>query len=172
VRERDRPVEEILDHGFALARDLEAQRAPGQAALAAATGVPEGLPPPLRRLALRLELLGRALAVIGMPARQQALGMGVVDVQTLGLPVAPGRRALVPVEPEPAHRVQDRLDRLVRRPGAIGVLDPEHEHAAMVAREEPVEERRTGAADVEMTGRARREANADGVGHRQYVPNS
>ena len=67
----------------------------------------------------------------------------------------------VPVEPEPAQRVLDLLDRLRDLAARVGVLDAEPELAAVVAREEPVEEERAHAADVEEAGRARSHADAD-----------
>jgi len=59
-------------------------------------------------------------------------------------------RALVPVETEPAQTVENARDHLVGRSLQIGVLDAQHEHAARVPREQPVEERGTRAADVEV----------------------
>ena len=52
------------------------------------------------------------------------------------------------------------LDHLVRRALGVGVLDAQHEHAAVAAREQPVEERRARAADVQVAGGRRREADA------------
>src|SRR5579875_2299093 len=40
-------------------------------------------------------------------------------------------RALVPVEPEPAQRVDDLLDVLRGGALAIGIFDPQHEHARL-----------------------------------------
>ena len=52
------------------------------------------------------------------------------------------------------------VDHLLRRALDVGVLDAQHEHAAVTPREQPVEERRAGAADVEVAGGRRREADA------------
>ena len=41
----------------------------------------------------------------------------------------------IPVEFEPAHAVEDRVDRGLGRTLGVGVLDPELELAAVVARE-------------------------------------
>ena len=68
----------------------------------------------------------------------------------------------VPVEAEPAEGVLDLVDRLRDLAQRVGVLDPEPELAALVAREEPVEEGGVDAADVEMAGGARGEADAHG----------
>ena len=71
-----------------------------------------------------------------------------------------GHRA-VPVEPEPAQRVLDLVDRLRDLAARVRVLDAQPELAAVVAREEPVEEERAHAADVEEAGGARSHADAD-----------
>ena len=65
----------------------------------------------------------------------------------------------VPVEAEPAQRLLDLLGRLGDLAARIGVLDPQPELAALVAGEEPVEERGVDTPDVEEAGRARSEAN-------------
>src|SRR5262249_17759518 len=43
----------------------------------------------------------------------------------------------------------------------VRVFDAKDERAAVTPGEKPVEERRTGAADVQVTGRRRRKSNAD-----------
>ena len=65
----------------------------------------------------------------------------------------------VPVEPEPAERLLDLLGRLGDLAARVRVLDAQPELAALVAREEPVEERGVDASDVEEARRARREAD-------------
>ena len=69
-------------------------------------------------------------------------------------------RALVPVEAEPAQPVEDAGDHVGRRALDVGVFDAQDERAAVAPRVEPVEERRAGAADVQVTGRRGREADA------------
>ena len=59
----------------------------------------------------------------------------------------------VPLQAEPRQPVEDRGDRGLGRAGAVGVLDAQEERAAVMAREQPVEERRAGAADVQEAGR-------------------
>src|SRR5207247_8644874 len=66
---------------------------------------------------------------------------------------------------EPRKGLEDGGDVRVGRAGAVGVLDPEDEGAAVVARGEPVEQRGARAADVQVSRRARREAHTDGTGH-------
>src|SRR3546814_2031877 len=68
----------------------------------------------------------------------------------------------VPMEVEPAHAVENRVDRRLGRTGAIGILDTEQEPAAMVAREQQVEQRGTRATEMEEAGRRGGEARHDG----------
>ncbi len=49
----------------------------------------------------------------------------------------------------------------------VGILDAQHEDAAMPAREQPVEKRGAGAADVEIAGRRGRETDAERRGKAQ-----
>ena len=90
------------------------------------------------------------------PSASETLGRGPVSVEPLRLEVRRVRpadvRAFVPVESQPAQAVEDARDHLVRRALDVGVLDPQDEHAAMAPRVQPVEERRAGAADVQVAG--------------------
>ena len=89
---------------------------------------------------------------------------GRVLADSLGLPVRRMRSAdvwpFVPVESQPPQIVKDGPFRLARRSFDIGVLDTEHERAAVTPRQQPVEERRAGVADVEVSGWTRRKAHA------------
>ena len=62
--------------------------------------------------------------------------------------------------PSQRERALDLLDRLRDLAARVGVLDPEQALAAAPAGEEPVEEERAHAADVEEAGRARSHADA------------
>ena len=79
---------------------------------------------------------------------------------------AADERPFVPVEAEPAQAVENAVDHFRRRSLDVGVFDAQHEDAAVPAREEPVEEGRAGAADVQVTGR--RWSEADARGHWRY----
>ena len=102
-------------------------------------------------------LLGRAVAAVGLALAQQALDLRrrYAAVRLLwkngpsSQPISSQRRL-----------VEDRVDRRVGRALAVGVLDAQHEGAAVMAREEEVEERRARAADVQVAGRARSEARS------------
>ena len=84
-------------------------------------------------------------------------------------------RALVPVQPEPRQGAIDPLGPLVAVALGVGVLDAQQERTALLTGEEPVEQGRAGASDVEIAGRRRREANPRAVGtrvQRHPYPNS
>ena len=87
--------------------------------------------------------------VLVEPLRLEVRGVRPADV-----------RPFVPVEAEPAQAVDDPRDHLPRRSLGVGVLDAQHERAAMPPREQPVEERRARAADVQVAGRRRCEPDA------------
>ena len=110
------------------------------------------------RAAIVLELLRRAEAVVGLAAGEQLVGVRGVEVQPLRLAVGAGRAAdvgpLVPLEAEPAQVLQDAVLGLFRRSLGVGVFDAEDERAVVAAREQPVEQRRAGVADVQRAGRA------------------
>ena len=83
-------------------------------------------------------------------------------------------RPFVPVEPEPSQPVENAFDHFGRRALDVGVFDAQHEHAAVPAGEQPVEQRRARAADVEVAGRRRSETDAWGWHRRalmQFVKN-
>ena len=119
---------------------------------------PERLALGLRLLALLGELLLRHVAAIGSSALKQ-------PVRDLGVPRPELRLVIfvpVPIEPEPAHSVEDRVDRFLRGARPVGVLDPQQELAAVVAGKEPVEQGSARTADMEVAGRRGRKAGDDG----------
>ena len=73
-------------------------------------------------------------------------------------------RPFVPIEAEPVQAVQNRRERFVDVPLRIGVVDPQNELPALPFGEQPIEQRRPHAADVQVAGRAGSEASADGHG--------
>src|SRR5205814_8434612 len=68
----------------------------------------------------------------------------------------------VPVDPQPQQRALDLLDGVLDLAARVGVLDPQEDLAAAPAREQPVEEKRAHAADVQEARRGRRHTDADG----------
>ncbi len=117
-----------------------------------------------RVLALGVELRGRTEAVVRGSRAEQLRGVRLIEMQPLRLPVRTVRAAdvgpFVPVEPEPAQVAHDRGLRLARRSLDVGVLDAQDEGAAGAAREQPVEQRRAGVADVQLPGGAGSEADS------------
>ncbi len=75
--------------------------------------------------------------------------------------VAADLRPFVPVHPEPAEPLQDQGDGALDVPLLVGVVNPEHELAPVVTREQPVEKRRADPSDVEEAGRAGGESGPD-----------
>jgi hypothetical protein len=115
--------------------------------------------------ALCLDLLRRHVAAIGVAARDHL-------VRDLGVAGGAGEledSVAVPVEAEPAHPVEDRVNRGLGGADAVGVFDPQQEAAAMVAGEEPVEQGRARAAQMQEAGRRGREAGHDPHGLRTRV---
>ena len=111
------------------------------------------------------QFLGRAVAVVRMTARYEPIGHGAIPIEALRLKVrAVGSvdvRALVPIQPEPPKAVENAFDHVGRGSLDVGVLDSQDEHAAGPPGEQPVEERRPRAADVQISGGRRGESNAD-----------
>ena len=111
--------------------------------------------------ALGLELLVGLVGRVDRAGGLQRLDGRVVDRAALALALGP----LVPVEAQPGEAAEDLRLALGRRALAVGVLEPEHEGAAGVAGDQPVEEGGARAADVEAAGGAGREAHARRAGH-------
>ena len=64
------------------------------------------------------------------------------------------------LQPEPVQRVEDLLLAVGAEARPVGVLDAQHELAALLAREREVEQRHVGGADVRVAGGRRRDAQA------------
>ena len=70
-------------------------------------------------------------------------------------------RPLIPIEAKPPKPLDDAVDHGPGGALGVGILDAEDEGPALPARVEPVEERRARAADVQIAGWRRGEADAD-----------
>ena len=96
--------------------------------------------------------------------------MAFVNLVALTLEIRPkvaaGVRAFIPIQAEPAQAIVDRGRGFLGVAGFVRVLDAQNKRAAVMAREKPVEERGARAADVQVTGRRRSKADANGV-HRR-----
>ncbi len=113
----------------------------------------------------RLGVFGGRVRRVQVPGVQQPLRDVLVDVGALALPVRRVRPTdewtLVPVDPEPVHRLDQGLVGLFRVPGRVGVLDAEDQRAVMVPGEGPVEQCRSGETDVRSPGRRWAEPGTD-----------
>src|SRR5207245_151045 len=112
-----------------------------------------------RALALAhfVEIVLAGPAAVRFSLRDERLGDFPVPFQALHLE----KRALVPVEPEPAHRIEDRLHRGFGRALEVGVLDAQDDFAAVLSGVRPREKRGPRAADMEVAGRARSKPGSD-----------
>ena len=139
-------------------------RAVGLGQVSAAPIVARRLPT-LEHAAPLLELLRRAIAAVRERGDQQRFRVTPVVVAALGLKVraviATDLGTFIPIEPEPPQPIEDRRDRGVGRARRVGVLDPQHERAAVGPREQPVVEGRARTPDVKKPGRARRESDTN-----------
>ena len=127
--------------------------------------------PRLLLLPQRLEPLAGAEAGIGGPAPDELLRVLAVDRRALALPVGTVRPAdvgaLVPAQAQPVQGLEDHG---LARGGAalaVGVLDPQDELPAVLAREGVVEEGDVGRPHVGVTGGAGGDARADRHGNRR-----
>ena len=134
--------------------------------------VPPCLATLFRQLAFAAQALGRAIAVVGKAVRHEAGCRVSIAVETIRLEVRAMRtansRAFIPVEPEPPQAIQDAGDHVGRGAFDVGVFDSQHEGAAKPSGVQPVEQRRAGAAYVEIAGWRRCESNARA--HRGIIP--
>ena len=163
VGEPDSALDGVLDRGLALARRpepdhrVDSGRRFGRIAVAPATVIEHRPSFGLGALAHFGELLRCGITVIGFALVEQAVRR--LDMAREAQKLA--YRLTIPVKPEPGEAVIDRRDRFFGETAAVGVLDPEQEPAAVTAREQPVEQRRPRAADMEKPGRRGGEAGDD-----------
>jgi hypothetical protein len=104
----------------------------------------------------RFDALPGAVAVVCLPLCQQPLNLVVVQRHALGLVEG----ALVVVEPEPGHALEDGVYRSLGGTLPVGVLDAQDKAPAAVAGIEPAKQRCARAAHVQQSGGAGRESGA------------
>ena len=105
----------------------------------------------------RFQLSRGGITAIGMAAGQQF-------ARHLGMAIGAGElidHIAIPLKIQPGHAIQNRGNRRFGGAGAIGVFNAQAEFAAMVAGEQPVEQRRARPADVQKTGGGRGKAGDD-----------
>ena len=106
--------------------------------------------------ALGVEFLGGQEVLVGMTRGEQPFRVGTV---ALGI-AALEERPLVPGDTQPAEAIENHLGVRFGAALLVGVLDAQHEDPVVASREQPVEERRPGTTDVEVTGRGWGKSNA------------
>ena len=75
------------------------------------------------------------------------------------------KNLLVPVQPQPLHAVDQRLNRLRRRTLQIGILHAQQKLSPRVTGIEPIENRGTDIADVHLPRRRRGKTDPDLISH-------
>ena len=81
-----------------------------------------------RFVVLGLDLFLRQVAVVGMARVEQLLHRRHMQLEALGLEIG----AFIPVEAEPCERLGDGVDEFLGGLLGVGVLDPQHECAAVL----------------------------------------
>ena len=165
VLKSDPALEHVVDDGLALPRAAEAQHRwtriarcrPGVAAGAVVRRVTARSQ---RGLAFGVQLFGRTEAAECSPAAQHPVGRLAVQVEPLTLVVG----ALVPIQPQPLHGSDDVVVKFAGGALPVGIVDAQDEVAVVLACGQQCEQRRSRAADVQISGRTRRETGADGHG--------
>ncbi len=99
-------------------------------------------------LAHGLHLFGRAGTPVGVPAFQQPVHITVVDIRPLGLV----GEVAVPVQTQPAHGGQNGIRVFLPGSQQIRIFNAQVKTAAEMAGQEPAENGRARAADVQMPG--------------------
>ena len=107
-------------------------------------------------LAAGLQVLGRAVAVVGRAPLQQPVDVVVIERQSLRLAIG----AFIPVQAQPGHGLQNLGDELFLGALRVRVLNPENKGPVIMPGNEPVEQRRVGAAQMEGAGGAGGESGA------------
>ena len=87
--------------------------------------------------------------------------MVAIEVHPLSLP----KRTFVPIETDPAHALENGLNRFVGRAALIGVFDAKNEDPILLSRKQPIEQGRPHPADMEEAGRTGRKSNPDLTHH-------
>ena len=108
-------------------------------------------------LAQSVDLLTARVAAIGTAVGKHLFDRVAIARQARGL----ANRPLVVIQAQPGHAVEDDLNSFFGRALQIGILDAQHEFAAVVTRVSPCEQRRAGVAQMQKPGGAGSESGAD-----------
>ena len=114
-----------------------------------------------------------AETAVSVPLGDELFGVFPIDRQAFRLEVraeiAADPGAFIPVNIQPIQAVEDGVHGAGDEPFPVGVLDADDEAAAVVTGKEPVEKGGADVADMRVTGRAGRIADADVVGHFRFL---
>ena len=112
-----------------------------------------------------LDLFSGTKTTVGQVCLEQLLEYVAIDPSPFGLDVGPVlsalHGALVRVQTQPGQRVQQILQRFLGVPSGVGVFDPQHERAAEVPGERPVEQGAANVPHVQVAGRRGRKPDPD-----------
>ncbi len=92
-----------------------------------------------------------------MPLLEEPHRVVTIEFHPVGLP----KRTFVPIEIDPAHAVENGLNRIVCGAALVGVFDAKDEDPILLPRKKPVEQGRPHPADMEVAGRTGRKSNPD-----------
>ncbi len=98
-----------------------------------------------------------AFVEIRMPAADETLSRFTIQIEPFRLKV----RTFIPVKPQPGHCIEDASSHLFAGTRDVGIFDAQDKRALMLSSEQPVEECRSGASNVQVTGWRRSEADAN-----------
>lgn len=171
VLNRDSALDEVVDHRLAFARGLDAHDVGlafgprGRGSVTPFAVDAEGTALILRLLAASGEFFLRQVTAVGVAAFQHLRS-------NFGVTVRAGEledRCFVASKAQPGQAVEDGVDCRLSRTGTVGVLDTKQVFPAMVPRKKPVEQRRAGAADMEVSGWRGGKARDDGPHGRRFA---
>ena len=120
------------------------------------------------RLAQCIKTLFRAVASIGQALVQQLPDDLVVAFKALGLV----ERALVILETEPGHALENGIDGFRGGSLKVCILDAQYKFPAMLTRIEPGKQCSASTAHMKIAGGAGSEASADQSGGQNITPAS
>src|SRR3989338_8711714 len=119
-----------------------------------------------------VQSLGRTKAEIRLSRLDELLGMRSIEVQSLRLNIRSVRsifaRTFVEIDPGPLKSLDQVLDGTFDLSGLIGVFDAKYKSAAVMFGKEVIVERGSQSTDMEKSGRAWCESNANRRRHRSY----
>src|SRR5207247_2957239 len=90
-----------------------------------------------------------AFVQIRIPAAHETLSRFAIQIEPFRLKV----RTFIPVKAEPGHRIQDTSSHLFAGTLDVRIFDAHDKRALMLSSEQPVEECRSSACDVQQPGR-------------------